>query len=279
MKATPKNTSTMETLNVLMVDDEPLIRKVVKFELNEQKATVDCLVNEDGTTVPKLVQMSETYSSGTALLSALNLKETAVPDYLLVDMELQGEPTGGLTIVRKMRENYPTVKLIVLSGRFDYPAEGSPNRDQKINEILRVVFEALNLGAAAFVSKNAIGGFSVENIVRAIACLERGEQCYFNYPLMLTLKEAAERYLQEAPPPHQAVTINEVEKNLLLLEAAGCTAQEIAFKLDGESDKTVQDKQKELSRKLDTVNKSGARIARALQLRLINANEIKYLKR
>ena len=37
------------------------------------------------------------------------------------------------------------------------------------------------------------GGFSVENILRAIACLERGEQCYFNYPVMLTLKEATGR--------------------------------------------------------------------------------------
>ena len=65
---------------------------------------------------------------------------------------------------------------------------------------------------------------------------------------------------------------------MLLLEAAGCTASEIAATLN-ETDKNIQERQKDLSRKLDIVNKSGARIAKALQYGLIDARDIKFLKR
>ena len=74
------------------------------------------------------------------------------------------------------------------------------------------------------------------------------------------------------------LTINDTERQLLLLEAAGCTAAEIATALH-ETDKNIQERQKELSRKLDIVNKSGARIAKALQYGLIDAKEIHFLKR
>ena len=141
-----------------------------------------------------------------------------------------------------------------------------------------MVFEALQRGACAFVSKNAAGGFSVENVLRAIECLERGEKYYFNYPVMLTLKEAAELYVSNAAYMRSDLTINDTERQLLLLEAAGCTAAEIATALH-ETDKNIQERQKELSRKLDIVNKSGARIAKALQYGLIDAKEIHFLKR
>ena len=144
-----------------------------------------------------------------------------------------------------------------------------------------MVFEALHKGANAFVSKNATGGFSIENILRAISCLERGEKYYFNYPVMLTIKEAAELYFEQEKHDTLDETISEEEREILLLEAAGCTAQDIATKLTKwvETDKSIQEKQKELSRKFNIVNKSGARIAKALQYHIIDPNSINYLKR
>lgn len=264
-----------------MVDDEPLIRKAVKYEMNERCSEVECHTGDDGATEMRRVVMVETFASGPSLMAALESAEP--PDYVLVDMEFQGEPTGGLLITRRLHEKYPDVKIIIFSGRFDNPAESgegsveSGERTRRINEIGAVVMEALRLGACAFVSKNAAGGFSVENILRAIAGMERGERFYFNYPVMLTLKEAAEHYF--ALVGHQAgIEISDTERQLLLLEAAGCTASEISNRL-GESDKSIQERQKDLSRRLDIVNKSAARVAKALTLGLISPADVRFLAR
>ncbi len=279
-------------LSVMIVDDEPIIRKAIKYEINERHAVVECHVNDDGEVQQKEVEVLETFANGSQLFAALNDPLQPNPDYLLVDMEFQGEPTGGITITERVRRQYKSqdghdIKIIIISGRFDNPLHGgternaSSKRESRIKEIGSVVFEALQKGANAFVSKNAVGGFSIENILRAISCLERGEEYYFNYPVMLTIKEAAELYIEQERHEPFNEEVNEEERQILLLEAAGCTAQEIAMRLTGwkETDKSVQEKQKELSRKLGIVNKSGARIAKALQFHLIEASDIQYLKR
>lgn len=274
----------MSNIRVMMVDDEPLIRKLVKMEMNERSAnategseqrfaTVES-GDIDGS-VMRPVEMVETFADGPSLMAAL--ESTPAPDYLLVDMEFQGEPTGGLTITRRVHERYPDVKIIIFSGRFDNPS-ASDNRLQRLHDIGRVVMEALALGASAFVSKNAVGGFSVENILRAVACLERGERFYFNYPVMLTLKEAAEGYFHMVSGHDPDFGLSDTEQRLLLLEAAGCTAAEISDQL-GESDKVVQERQKDLSKRLGIVNKSAARVAKAISLGLISPTDVRFLPR
>ena len=263
-----------------MVDDEPIIRKAVKYELNERHATIESIINDNGDTETKEIVLTECYASGPQLMAALSSSDTEQPDYILVDMEFQGEPTGGLMVIERVHRIFPAIKLIVFSGRFDNPLSTSSGRENRIVEIGKVVFEALHRGASAFVSKNAAGGFSIDNIIRAVECLERGEDFYFNYPVMLTLKEAAEMYFRGSIVTDEQITVTPVEKQILLYEAAGCTAQEIAFNIEGkETEKSIQEKQKELSRKLNILNKSGSRIAKAIQLRLIDTNAVKFLKR
>ena len=237
--------------------------------------------------------MLDTFADGPQLFAALNGSPASRPDYLLVDMEFQGEPTGGIVITDRVRRQFKKmdgsdIKIIIISGRFDNPLkEGTrlqgtgADRLARLKDIGSVVFEAIDKGANAFVSKNAVGGFSIENIVRAISCLERGEKYYFNYPVMLTLMEAAELYFERER--HEALDdhISDEEREILLHEAAGCTAQEIAQRLTrwSETEKAIQEKQKELSRKFNIVNKSGARIAKAIHYGLITPDDIKYLKR
>ncbi len=264
----------MKNIKVMMVDDEPLIRKAVSMEMNQRGAEVECHTGDFATELRR-VEMVDTFASGPNLMAALENAE--VPDYVLVDMEFQGEPTGGLLITRRLHERYPSIKIIIFSGRFDNPLASEENRAQRINEIGAVVMEALRLGASAFVSKNAAGGFSIENILRAIACLERGEQFYFNYPVMLTLKEAAEKWF-DLVGPQASIEVTDAERHLLLLEAAGCTASEISNRL-GESDKAIQEHQKDLSQRFDIVNKSAARVAKALSLGLISPGDIHFLPR
>lgn len=274
-----------DKITVMIVDDEPLIRKAIKYELNERHETVDCRMDDDGHVQSKEIEVLDTFASGPQLFAALNDPQRPRPDYLLVDMEFQGEPTGGIAITDRIRRNYKSplgkdIKIIILSGRFDNPLQSETNRLQRLKDIGGVVFEALRKGANAFVSKNATGGFSIENILRAIESLERGEEYYFNYPVMLTLKEAAELYFERERHAPLDEPVSDEEREILLLEAAGCTAQEIAQRLTrwAETDKSVQDKQKELSRKFGIVNKSGARIAKALQYHVIDASDIEFRK-
>ena len=264
----------MNNIRVMMVDDEPLIRKIVKMEMNSRDVSVES-GDVDGS-ILRHVEMVDTFADGPSLLAALESAEP--PDYLLVDMEFQGEPTGGLMITQRVHQRFPSVRIIIFSGRFDNPTAADDERLQRLHDIGRVVMEALNRGASAFVSKNAAGGFSVENILRAIACLERGEQCYFNYPVMLTLKEAAERYFRLVAAHDPSFELSATERQLLLLEAAGCTANEISNRLD-ESDKSIQERQKDLSRRLGIVNKSAARVAKAISLGLIAPAEVQFLPR
>lgn len=258
----------------MMVDDEPLIRKVVKMEMNSRAASVE--TGDLDASVVSRVEMVDTFADGPSLLAALGSAEA--PDYLLVDMELSGEPTGGLMIVRRVHERYPDIKTIIFSGRFDAPEAGADDRERRLHDVGRVVMEALALGASAFVSKNAVGGFSIENILRAIACLERGERFYFNYPVMLTLKEAAESYFAIVADHDPDFALSDKERQLLLLEAAGCTAAEISDRL-GETDKAIQERQKDLSRRLGIVNKSAARVAKSICMGLISPADVRFLPR
>ena len=265
----------------MMVDDEPIIRKAVKYEINERHAQIEYSTNDDGLVVKKEIQVLDTFADGPQLMAALSDGQHPMPDYILLDMELRGEPTGGIFIADRIRKAFPNapVRIIILSGRFDNPLPSDSNRRERMLEIGRVIFQALRHGANAFVSKNAAGGFSIENVVRAIACLERGEEYYFNYPVMLTLKEAAELYINQASNARADLELSPLEQQMLLLEAAGCTAQEIAMQLPPETDKSIQEKQKEISRKLDIVNKSGARIAMAAQCGLLDLSQVRFLKR
>lgn len=269
----------MNKITVMMVDDEPIIRKAVKLELNDRHAQVECFTTDDGEVETKEIQLLDTFASGAQLMAALDMPGAQLPDYLLLDMEFQGEPTGGIFIADRVRKKYAdAIKIIILSGRFDNPLPNEQNRLQRIHEVGNVVFESLRHGANAFVSKNAVGGFSIENVVRAIACLERGEQYYFNYPVMLTIKEAAQQYFDNLPAAAPDFSISAEERTVLTMEAAGCTAQEISQALH-ESDKSVQERQRQLSIKFDVVNKSGCRIAKAIEYGIIDPRQIKYLKR
>ena len=269
----------MDPIKIMIVDDEPIIRKALKLELNGQPHRVACGMNDDGEVDYRGVTVLDTFANGAQLMAALDSPtQHEMPDYLLLDIEFQGEPTGGIFIADRVHKKYPNIRIAIFSGRFDNPMPDEVRRQDRMMEIARVVFESLEHGAQAFVSKNAAGGFSVENVLRAIESLERGERYYFNYPVMLTLKEAAELYVRRIADLRCDVVLSPTEQQLLLLEAAGCTASEIATTLH-ETDKSIQERQKELSRKLDIVNKSGARIAKAMQCGLIDPKEIKYLKR
>ena len=156
----------MEPIKIMIVDDEPIIRKALKLELNGQPHNVACGMNDDGEVDYRGVTVLDTFANGAQLMTALDSPVPhEMPDYLLLDIEFQGEPTGGIFIAERVHKKYPNIKIAIFSGRFDNPLPDEGNRHERMLEIARVVFESLQHGAQAFVSKNAAGGFSVEAIV------------------------------------------------------------------------------------------------------------------
>jgi DNA-binding CsgD family transcriptional regulator len=95
---------------------------------------------------------------------------------------------------------------------------------------------------------------------------------------MLTMKEAAERYFNLAADHDFSFVLSDMERQMLLLEAAGFTASEMADRL-GQTDKAVQECQKDLSRRLAIVNKSASRVAKAIALGLISPADVRFLPR
>ena len=61
-----------DQITVMIVDDEPLIRKAIKYELNERHERVDCRMNDDGEVQSKEVVVLDTFASGPQLFAALN---------------------------------------------------------------------------------------------------------------------------------------------------------------------------------------------------------------
>ena len=75
-----------DKITVMIVDDEPLIRKAIKYELNERHEAVDCRMDDDGHVQSKEIEVLDTFASGPQLFAALNDPQRPRPDYLLVDI-------------------------------------------------------------------------------------------------------------------------------------------------------------------------------------------------
>ena len=54
----------MEPLKIIIVDDEPIIRKALKTELNSQPSTIACGMNDDGDIEYRNVTVLDTFANG-----------------------------------------------------------------------------------------------------------------------------------------------------------------------------------------------------------------------
>ena len=130
----------MEPIKIMIVDDEPIIRKALKLELNSQPHKVACGMNDDGEVDYRSVTVLDTFANGAQLMAALDSPaEHEMPDYLLLDIEFQGEPTGGIFIADRVHKKYPGIKIALFSGRFDNPLPDETNRHDRMMEIARFV--------------------------------------------------------------------------------------------------------------------------------------------
>lgn len=163
---------------ILIVDDHPVVREGIGRVLTDAIADVD-LGSADGAVQAQAVMAEGPW------------------DLVLLDLTLDGD--DGTVILRRLRQHYPNVPIVIISM---HPAE----------QFARRVMQA---GAAGYVSK----GSNPEDVVRAV-----------------NLALSGQRYLQPdtAPPsggalPHE--DLSDREYQVLRMIGQGRTVSEIAAEL------------------------------------------------
>lgn len=276
-------------INLIIIDDESLIRKSIAYEFMHNKQTITVSAKDD-TAITKEIRLLATFGTKRELFDYLDNPENEKPDYALVDMQFPSpaEPTGGITLTKEIlgggytNQDGDEIKIVIITSRFDYPSEDEINRDQKIKEINRVIVDSLEAGAKAFVSKNATEGFEIENFTRSIACLERGEKYYFNHPVLQTLVESAQdNVLQNINTLNQRKNydLDPREMQILIGLARGETAIQIANGIYGRAEdaqiKSIQNLQRAIAERINNGdNKASALVAKAIFLGILTETEV-----
>lgn len=174
----------MARLRILLADDHGVLRAGLKALLNSQ---LDLQV------------VAEAESAMEAVAQARQLK----PDLAIVDVRMPG---GGLEALRMMKEEVPTVRVMVLS-QYDDPA---------------YLHQALAAGASGYALKHATG----HELLQAIRTVARGE-VYLHPTLARVIVEESWGPREPAESPH-AQSLSEREKQVLRLIALGYTTRQVA---------------------------------------------------
>ena len=190
-------------IRLLIADDHPIVRAGLRRIAEEDRS----------------ISVAAEASTGD---EALTTMRTAIVDVVLLDVSMPGAPFT--ETLRRLREDHPTVRVLVLSG---HPEE-------------QWAVRALRAGASGYLTKD----HSPEQLVDAVRRVHRGGR--FVSPAL------AERLASQLGPsvaatPHELLSDREFE--VLRLLGAGHTVKEVAAKL-GLSPKTVSTYRTRLMEKL-----------------------------
>ena len=126
--------NSVSSARVLIVDDNAVVRSALSGVIRQDE---------------RLVLVGEAPSGD----AALEMIETTMPDLVCLDVLMQG--SDGLTVLRRIREEHPTIRVLMISG-------------QATSEVVK---QALQLGAHGFVVKP----FNAGKVLNAIhSALDRG---------------------------------------------------------------------------------------------------------
>jgi len=199
-----------QRIRVLVVDDHPAIRKGLSATLEPEPDM-------------KVVGVAATRQE------AVDLWHKLRPDITLMDLALE-KGDGGIEAIRRIREDFPAAKIIVLSAL---------TGDEDI-------YQALQSGAATFLTKEATD----EELVRVIREVHAGGR-----PIpQIVAGKLADRITQAH------LTAREVE--LLALVAKGLRNKEIGVALSI-SEETVQNHMKHIFSKLGVNDRTRAVVVAA----------------
>ena len=180
-------------IHIALVDDEALFLSGLQSLLNREEAIV----------------VDFTATDGTVLLNILNRPETALPDVLLLDLRMK--PMDGLETTRALREQFPELKVVILSTYY---------RENYLAYMVK-------LGVSGFLPKNIDPG----TLVRVIQKVhEKG--LYLTDEQVGSLQQNLINGQQSKAPLIQHHTpLTKREEEVLALLCDQCTSQEIADQL------------------------------------------------
>ena len=98
----------MEPIKIIIVDDEPIIRKALKNELNSQPATIACGMNDDGDLEYRSVTVLDTYANGAQLMAAP--PTTRCPTTSVSTWNSKANPQEAFSLPTVSTANTPTLK-------------------------------------------------------------------------------------------------------------------------------------------------------------------------
>jgi len=192
------------TVRIFLVDDHPLVREWLGQLLRGEAGFAVIGQAEDAP-------------------SALVAMQANPPDIAIVDLSLRGG--SGIELIKDIRQNLPTVRVVVLS----------------MHEELVQVERALRAGAAGYVMKRE----STTRIVEAIRVVRAGS-VYANPEVLARL---AERMVGRRQATGSVDTLSDRELEVFRRMGEGQVTKRIATEL-GVSMKTVQEYQSRIKEKL-----------------------------
>jgi DNA-binding NarL/FixJ family response regulator len=199
----------METIRIFLVEDHDLVRDGLKALLSS---------------IPDIAIAGEA-STGRSFFEKLRIVE---PDIVVLDISLPD--ISGIEITRRLRQEYPRVKVLILS--------------MYTNEDF--VTGAIRSGAKGYLPKNT----SRDELVKAIYALYRGEEFFGDTISKILLKSfirtAVETDVREEKP---AYNLSSRETEILRHYAEGLNNKEIGAKLNI-SVRTVETHKNHIMKKL-----------------------------
>jgi len=270
-------------IKVIIVDDQPTVRDGYKANLCDVNLQKEFNIQ---------IEVLADFPDDISLFKYLEDNAKTKPDIILLDMQFKnmGEPTGGIRITREIKRKFKDlIDIIIVSGEFDYPASSSSYVKEKdikkmIEETSKVIAEAIDAGARGFVSRN-VEKYSSENLFRAIRSIHRGEEYFFNAPVLKTIIAAFLQYVRQETfvEPHERAkffNLDDIDLTHLQMMATGKPAKEIAvdlakaFERKEYSIQAITQRQERIADKLGIINNSNLILMKAVKEGLVAVNQV-----
>lgn len=213
----------MNAIRVALVDDHPVVRRGLMAMLS----TYSC-INIVG----------EACDSS----SALDLINKTVPEILLLDLKMPG--SGGLYLIRHIKNSYPKIKIIILT----------------IYDDDEYVCEAIAAGANAYVLKS----IAHEELIKVIKTVHEGEK-FVAQPLLGKVIKKYRTIYNNSTKSKYGLTEEEID--ILQFVASGLKNREIAKRCHW-SEITIKRKLQTIYEKLDANDRAQA-VATAIRRGLL----------
>ena len=190
---------------ILLVDDHQIMREGMRLLLHDQK---------------DLEMVGNAFDSDSGWQAVVDL----APDLVVMDLDVPGE--GGAALTARIRENYPEIKIVVLTGHAE----------------LKYVEAALRAGAQGYVLKTN----GCVELLHALRTVLAGKS-YLCPEVSTTVVREFHRHREPPRAGEPGLSTREIE--VLTQIADGHSTKEIAFAL-GISGKTVETHRTNLMTKL-----------------------------